>query len=279
MGIKNVTKKYASSIWTQGIGKPSSGTIITGFNITRTLPSVLALVLLSNTPQLLVSCAYFTYNTCLTSMLAAVEYDSYAMDRKYLRVSWPRGRQRSTHYLSLPYRYSLPLLVVSAVLHWLVSQSLFYVEIISLGMDGYNSAIITCGFSPVAIIFALIVGVGLILVAAGLGVRRFDSHMPVIGYCSAAISAACHPGLEGNHAMKPLQWGEVLSTLETADSVCDDSDSGIANHSGRGGDRNRNPRDWLLEGEIEMDSLGRRVYHCSFTSGEVVEPSLARLYI
>ncbi|RJE19196.1 hypothetical protein PHISCL_08473 [Aspergillus sclerotialis] len=243
------------------------------------IPTVLALVLLSNTPQLLLSCAYFTYNMCLTCMLAAVEYDSYALDRKYLRVSWPRGSQRSTYYVTLPYRYSLPLLVVSAVLHWLVSQSLFYVEIISLSMEGSKYAIITCGFSPVAILFALIIGVCLIFIAAGLGVRRFHSHMPVIGHCSAAISAACHPGLDGNHAMKPIHWGEVLSTLDTSGSADDGSDSGIVVHPGRGGDRNRNPSDWLLEEEIEMDSLERRVYHCSFTPGEVVEPSLARLYI
>lgn len=212
-------------------------------------------------------------------MLAAVEYNSYAKNRKYLRVSWPRGRQRSTHYLTLPYRYSLPLLVVSAVLHWLVSQSLFYVEIIGLNLDMPRSVIVTCGFSLVAIISAISIGGVLILVAAVLGARKFSSHMPITGYCSAAISAACHPRSEKNHAMKPIQWGEVPFRLETPASVNDDSDSGIADYSGRGGRRNRNTHDWLLEEAIEMDFLERRVYHCSFTPEEVDEPSQARLYI
>ncbi|KAJ6188672.1 hypothetical protein N7519_003580 [Penicillium mononematosum] len=278
LGIENVTTKYTSSIWAQGLGQPRSGTIITGIQSSRTFPRVLALILLCNTPQLLLSCAYFTYNACLTCMFAAVEYDSYSMNRKYLRVSWPRGRQRSTYYLTLPYRYSLPILVASATLHWLVSQSFFYVEIIGVSMDGWRYELVTCGFSPVAIIFAIILGVGLLFVAAMLGARRFSSHMPIIGYCSAAISAACHPGTEGNHAMKPIQWGEVSSESGTSGSAAgDDDDYGIADHASRG-DRNWNPRDYLLE-EIELNSLERKVYHCSFTSGEVVEPSPARLYI
>ncbi|OQE22231.1 hypothetical protein PENFLA_c013G02865 [Penicillium flavigenum] len=277
LGIKNVTTRYTSSIWAQGLGQPRSGTIITGINLSRTFPNVLAIILLSNTPQLLLSCAYFTYNTCLTCMFAAVEYDSYSMNRKYLRVSWPRGRQRSTYYLTLPYRYSLPLLVASATLHWLVSQSFFYVEIIGVSMDGWRDELVTCGFSPVAIIFAIILGVGLLFIAAGLGARRFSSHMPIIGYCSAAIGASCHPGTEGNHAMKPIQWGEVSESGTLGSAADDDDDYGLADHASRG-DRNWNPRDCLLE-EIEMDPLERRVYHCSFTSGEVVEPSPARLYI
>jgi hypothetical protein len=164
------------------------------------------------------------------------------------------------------------------MLHWLVSQSFFYVEIIGVSMDGWKDEFVTCGFSPVAIIFAIILGVSLLFVAAVLGARRFSSHMPIIGYCSAAIGAACHPETEGNHAMKPIQWGEVLSESGTSGSAEDDDDYGIADRADRGGDRNWNPRDCLLE-EIEMGSLESRVYHCSFTSGEVAGPSSARLYI
>ncbi|KAL4788715.1 hypothetical protein BJX76DRAFT_363367 [Aspergillus varians] len=275
LGIKNVTKTYTSSIWSQGLGQPRSGTIITGLNFTRTFPNVLALILLSNTPQLLVTIAYFLYNACLTCMLAAVEYDSYASSqrkRKYLRVSWPRGNQRSTHYLSLPYRYSLPLLGASAVLHWLVSQSLFYVEIIALSMDPVkdgDTPILTCGFSPVAVIFAIALGATLLLVAAALGSRRFASRMPVIGYCSAAISAACHPGVDGvqDHAMQPIRWGEVSSP-----------EFGTETGTPRGTDDSDGDGDDRLLG-IEMGSLDSKVYHCSFTSGAVVEPRPGRLYI
>lgn len=142
---------------------------------------VLSMVLLANAPQLLISIAYFMYNALLTCMLIAVEYDDYAIERKHLRVSWPRGDQRSTYYLSLPYRYSIPLLVASALLHWLVSQSIFFVEIVPFDLHGVQSAgeVVSCGYSPVAIIFAIVVGSALVLAAVFLGLRRFRSRLPL----------------------------------------------------------------------------------------------------
>ncbi|KAK1143248.1 hypothetical protein N8T08_006948 [Aspergillus melleus] len=99
-----------------GFGKTS------GDNMIGHLSSdMIALVLLANTPQILLSALYFVINSILTCMLVAAEWDRYARHRRPLRVSWPRGQQRSTYYFSLPYRYSLPLLALSATLHWLIS--------------------------------------------------------------------------------------------------------------------------------------------------------------
>jgi hypothetical protein len=54
-----------------------------------------------------------------------------AYHRKGLRVSEnPRGAQRSTYFLQLPYRYAIPLLIVSSAMHWMVSQSLFLVTVL-----------------------------------------------------------------------------------------------------------------------------------------------------
>lgn len=44
------------------------------------------------------------------------------------RVTSPSSKQRSTYRLQLPYRYGVPLLIKSAFLHRLLSQS-FYVVI------------------------------------------------------------------------------------------------------------------------------------------------------
>ena len=46
-----------------------------------------------------------------------------------LRVTEPCGLQRSTYYLQLPYLYAIPLLIVSTLLHRLVSQSIFIAHI------------------------------------------------------------------------------------------------------------------------------------------------------
>lgn len=42
--------------------------------------------------------------------------------RKGLRVTQPHGYQRSSYFLQLPYRWSLPLIVISGTLHWLLSR-------------------------------------------------------------------------------------------------------------------------------------------------------------
>lgn len=69
-------------------------------------------------------------NSVWTSMTLAAEWNSYSVDRKGLRVStYLQGHQRSTYFLSLPYRYALPLIVSSGLLHWLISQSLYVVII------------------------------------------------------------------------------------------------------------------------------------------------------
>lgn len=68
----------------------------------------------------------------------------YYLRKKPLRVTAPQGQQRSTYYLHLPYRYSVPLIVTSALLHWLVSQSIFLVRI-----DEYKNSSLTSTSSQV----------------------------------------------------------------------------------------------------------------------------------
>src|SRR5882762_5302147 len=65
-----------------------------------------------------------------TSMLAGLEWSQMAWQKKSMRVSQtPRGEQRSSYFLQLPYRYAIPLLGFSAVMHWLVSQSIFLIAV------------------------------------------------------------------------------------------------------------------------------------------------------
>ncbi|ENH75560.1 hypothetical protein FOC1_g10005534 [Fusarium oxysporum f. sp. cubense race 1] len=87
--------------------------------------SLLGLTMISNTPQLLLSLCYMTLNGLITRMLAEFEWASYGIQFKALRVTSPRGIQRSTYRLQLPYRWSIPLLAISSILHWVYSNCFY----------------------------------------------------------------------------------------------------------------------------------------------------------
>lgn len=191
-----------------------------GFGAIRsdtTLPlrqaSLMSMTLLSNTPQLLLSFHYFGYNSLYTCMLLAKEWSGYAHERKGLRVTSRTGEQRSTYRLQLPYRYSIPLLVLSGTLHWLVSQSIFLVSLKAYRHTGEadpENNIITCGYSPIAILVTIVVGAAIMLLGTAMGYRRYKPGMPLVGSCSAAISAACHPPFRDKDAsISKVQWGAV----------------------------------------------------------------------
>lgn len=177
------------------------------------MPSVTAAVIVANLPQVMLSFLYLLFNGLLTAMLAAREWSHYAQERKPLRVSTPKGMQRSTYFLSLPFRFASPLLVLSGALHWLVSQSLFLASITTELRDGRTLAedtVSTCGYSPIAMVLTLSVGCLMLVGIVGVGFWKVSADLPIVGSCSAAISAACHPppGQENAHLL-PLQWGVI----------------------------------------------------------------------
>src|SRR5215469_15151469 len=69
--------------------------------------------------------SYFMYNGIYTAQLGAHEWSEYASRKKPLRVTYPRGNQSSTYWLQLPFWYSIPLSAALALLHYLISQSMF----------------------------------------------------------------------------------------------------------------------------------------------------------
>lgn len=186
--------------------------------INANLPSgavggLISAVLLANLPQAIVSFLYLTYNGIFTSMLLAHEYSKYGIQgrRKPLRVTTPHGQQRSTYYLQLPYTYSIPLIIASGTLHWLISQSIFLARISIYNDEGADvSDISQVGYSCLPILLSILLGMTMLLVAVGLGFRKFASYMPVAGSCSVAIAAAAHrPKGDLDAAFLPVQWGEV----------------------------------------------------------------------
>ena len=224
-----------------GMGKPNIDTLL--FDGT----DIIALSLVANTPQLVFSALYLLCNGLFTSMLAVAEYNDFATQRKTLRVTRPKGEQRSTYYLSLPYRYSLPLIAVSVFMHWLLSQCIFLVKINALDVHGRRledpyEQVTACGWSPLPMFITIVIGGTCMIALVGFSLRRLRSNMPLVSCCSAPLSAACHPPPGDEDAsLKPVMWGEVQG----------DSSDGI-----------------------NTDNNESQYAHCTFTSKEVTIPNI-----
>ena len=204
-------------LWTMGFGQVQTTALVqTGraLNLTSN-------ILLANLPQLVLSILYLSYNSIYTCQLVAYEWSQFSRHRKRLRVTRPSQGQISTYYLGLPYSYGIPLLIISILLHWMFSRSIFLVNIKFvdyLGRSGsdpgvvhFNIDITECGYSPIAIIFSIIVSCIVLLVGISNGFRRYDPGIRLARTCSTAISAACHPNPEEipDLAFEPLQWGVI----------------------------------------------------------------------
>jgi hypothetical protein len=208
--------------------------------------SPMTTVILANTPQLLVSFIYLSYNSIWTSMFRSLEWSLFAQTHKALRVSYPEGDQRSTYRLQIPYRYGVSLMILIGTIHWLISESFFPARVnVYDSEDGHHdkeSSLSTCGYSLPALATTIIVGVIALLILVGVGIlRRFDSGTTLVSSNSAAISAACHPKSDEpeNAHLLPLQWGVVT---------------------------------------VNVDPDGAQIGHCSFSSEAVSHPHDGGLY-
>ena len=247
-GLNNtsLTNRSLSHLWSLGFGNVNPETLIRMKHSQDLSGSagVIFTVLVANSPQVLLSFLYFAYNGIFTCMLLAEEWSAYASKRNFLRVTSPIGGQRSTYRLQLPYRYGIPLLIGSSVLHWFVSQSIFIARvnvIDSTEAEVLGVGISTCGYSPMAMIVVIILGSIVILLGILNGFRQARIGMPLAGSCSAAISAACHPPeADVDASLKRVMWGVVA--------------------------------------EESFKYKGESVGHCSFTSIKVEAPTVGKLY-
>ena len=201
------------SLWNQGFGTVHNNNLVKLGKAQSYQNGVIGMVLLSNLPQILITGMYLAYNSIFTCMISNDEWVRFGSKRKPLRVSAPRGDQRSTYFLQLPYALSIPLLCSSALLHWLVSQSVFLARIRifdMFGQENQDANITTVGYSCIALILATTVGGGMIICCIALGFRHYPVGAPAISNSSRRISAACHPPKdELCIAYKAVQWGVI----------------------------------------------------------------------
>lgn len=227
---------------------------------------IAAAAIIANLPHLIFSVMYLQWNTFFTSMAMGKEWNDFSLRRAPLRVSDnPRGEQRSRYFLQLPYRFSIPLMAVSILLHWMLSQAVFVLAVETIVLEHtpptLHWASAACGYSPVAILTILVASLVIPGSVFTFGRCLYAGPAPVVGSCSLAIAAACHH-LDGKGhpdvALNAVKWG-VMADWDKRQMEQGEQD-----------DRNQGMRH-LLPSDT---ALG----HCGFSDEFVDKPQLGEVY-
>lgn len=199
----------AGGLWQLGFGTINPEIVLS----TQNFGTVITVSLLANTPQLVLAIVYYFYNGILVSIFTAREYCFFAFETRHLRVATPAGDQLGPWLLGMPFGWGIAFNILQTLLHWLISQSLFVVDILisnENGMPDFNrDSILNCGFSPLAVTCALVVILVMFLAIIILGLIKLPrGSPPLAGNCSAAITAACHwRSTNENTPYMALKWG------------------------------------------------------------------------
>lgn len=183
-------------ILSQSLGQP-----MPSFRMGKGELSVLLAFFLANVPQLVLSYLYVDMNNLLTAMFGMTEWTSFYAARvaKGLRVSRPipDTRQRSTYFLTLPFKFAAPSVLLFTLLHWLSSQMVFAAKIETYNADGALNAgtsITSVYYAPlVAIVLACLLGLTMLSLCVIGVIKHYPDGAPLAGNCSASIAAACQP--------------------------------------------------------------------------------------
>ncbi|KAG6363047.1 hypothetical protein INS49_008142 [Diaporthe citri] len=258
--------------------------------LTNSGTSLLNAVLIANSPQLAPSTVHVIYNNTFTRLV------------------------RSTYRSQLPYRYSIPLIIASAFLHWLMSNTI-YVFISQgnyfqhLGGSEKDSTYSDSNLPPgstvsvgYSIITLAILALGLLV---GFMLPSIWSQKPLVGFgnsvgCNSfAMSASCHvptlsrPDSESDISRKlegrmDLDMPEAFNDSETELALLSPARNDLENHE-EDARLKKIAQSRLRWGVVKM-SLGwssqysgsyDQVGHISFgtTSDEVEEPVHDRWYV
>lgn len=126
----------------------------------------------------------------------AKEWSVLSTRYKALRVTNPQGQQSSTYFLQLPYRYSVPALIISILLHWLLSGCIYLLvmkgEYLSeFGSDGPLNSSMAVGFSTKSLFTMMTLCITLALMPPIFGNLALPPNTVVVGSNSLAMAAAC----------------------------------------------------------------------------------------
>ncbi|KAK6384427.1 uncharacterized protein PV06_10934 [Exophiala oligosperma] len=290
LGIRHlVGDKTIANAWSIGFGNVKPENLVMGLSIGYGDKSIAVSTLIANTPQAIFSFLYVCYNALFTVMFLSRELSRFSVTagrgRKYLRVTDPEGEQKGTYFLSLPYKYGIPLLSASGLVHWLVSQSVFLANISIIPPDGsqpMQDEITTVAYSPIAMLFILFVVLGLLVFLIVTAARKLPFGMPLIGSNSIAISAACHPpllygggaddqGQREDMVMRPLNWGAVPVPGKVGGGGGDLGIRGVVHLDRTSGHGTFHDVDGY---DYDDQNIG----HCCFSDQPLVSPERGKLY-
>lgn len=192
--------------------------------------SMFTACIVANIPQVLISYIYLGLNNVMTTMLVMQEWCSYSLasrkPAKGLRVTSPvpETEQRSTYFLSLPYKWSIPITLVVTLIHWLVSVMFTFVQL-DVHRNDPESGVTSINyvlFWRNVLILVVPIGLGAYGVLFLLSIfKKYPESITLAGCCSASIAAACQPSkLYGNDlnsmaafpsqlSYQKLKWGVV----------------------------------------------------------------------
>jgi hypothetical protein len=201
---------------------PATSIINSGSSYTGS-PSTFPLqVIIANCPQLWLSIGYLLWNNQLSRIYMEREWRQFYHQRIRPRVSYPLIRKepglRSTRWLQLPYGISIILMIVNTILHWLVSQTLFVVEILPTATKPANFYL---NFSPFAIVC---VGGASTLLVLGITIFyfiRFKTWMPLMAGSLRIVLESCRylptpKDLDGRITLPKdgIMWGDISTQTE-----------------------------------------------------------------
>ena len=169
-------------------------------------------IIIANSPQLWLSLGYLLWNNQITRIWMEREWRSFYCNRKKPRISYHSKEigVRATRWLQLPYWLTAILMVISTLMHFLVSQTLFVVEI--LGATRFSGYFFT-NYSPLAI-FAI----GIIATILVLGITIYyyipiRTNMPLMAGSARVVFDSCS-GLSTALPVGGIAWGDISTPIK-----------------------------------------------------------------
>ena len=177
------------------------------------------LVVIANSPQLLFSVGYLFWNNQITQIYMEREWRAYYGKRKRPRVSYPIARNdktkvKTSRWLQLPYWITIVWMILNSLMHWLLSQTLFVVEILGRTL---TSTTFYINYSPMAVIAIGILASVLSLVIIGYFCLPRKSWMPLMGGSLLIVFESCLYLPYGPNPDLPtggIMWGDISTPNE-----------------------------------------------------------------
>jgi hypothetical protein len=166
-------------------------------------------VITANLPQVWSTIGYLTWNNQITRIWLEKEWRSFYQGHRLPRVSFDiddQGMQQA-RWLQLPYWVTGVLMSVSILLHWLVSQTLFVVEIYFT--DASVASVFHLHYSPLAIIM---VGSIASVLVFGITVYYFipiKTWMPLMAGSTKIVLDSCVGLPRRGFPRAGIGWGDI----------------------------------------------------------------------